>query len=1569
MSEPLYNLGVMLSQQFGLADNQNDSLSSVDSDGNIKQYGKLGQFSDKFDHTAERRYVEEGSDRRTRLPKQLEILTQAPELTVFIKKKQFSSLKHNNKFELFDKDELLFLKASNVLLQNKCAQISSYEKLSKIEKIAQAANSVDSALFPLIVDSADIASTLGVNFSPKFKSAVDKVRKILSFNSTAFITNWITDRSSTQKNAFGDGTGVIELTNITDLQTQTTVEFGQGSCNFTVTDPYELMVVTNEDIERAISDTFRSSSRFLQFSEETLKTQVDLNKRELNDIRKARRVSPIEIIVDPEAFLGRRVYAILTNVGYEIKLDTDVFKNATDGIDFAAALIGQGNINIDASAKFGSDDLGNQGLKDNEISLLKTIVSSIFSLLDIRKNLKNRRIKENQNTNSVRRKLRLHYAGQPIVQPMDVIHVYMGSKTRIDNKIIGGLQDSFTAYGAREQANQAIGNIKQGVQGLTGLFNPSKNQNDIEKEIYVGKDFPNALWYTLRNHFVVEKAGVHVFAGLVSGASESYGAGGAFSLRVSAQDNATYFSKSRINFNPSVDTYNGPLFDPLTPFKLEFDSLTGKGTTSKPVLLEANQNLAQLGVGKYKNGYFAGKPATENNIEQDSDINNFTDLQKVFYSPDGFVYKWKEGIASWVSLNGAYQNTHGAQRTSVPRQTDQAFAGQDIMNVLSLLISGVPYNFSTFYKTARQFDNIDSATSASYYKNLLSDLKNNNRMWGEFIPFKSVGTSPGLIAAFLNGQMSVINKNDELNDLLQQRAAALDYLSFKNIVNLSDQTKVEIASFNDEIAKRQQENATTVTGLKSLSPTFTMIGDDISIGNESSPTEAISGENEKEAHDRISKKTNFLTRRMSYNVRANQDQNLFIVDDSWDKDLDLQAFAQKLGSQITLFQSDYTSVFTQIQNVAKFLDLEVFANTQGHIQIRPKQYNKIPSSIFFKLIQLKEDHGIELFPKFIYDLYINQASSFIDDIAIIELKIRLLLTALGKTDDTSSAQFINGTDFGGVSQFAFLSDRQSGIIIDIPSITSTATADVEKVSGILTSVAPSIDAQAGIKFLFTIDAQAKATNEKSVESINRIFTESSGTLYEEMKRIMSLIESKTGVRPPAPIPSTDSTSLRVDRVSPTNVLKVTKEVAQLLSERQRLIKSASGTLKQVKEAADFKKDKSALRSASFPNLYPSKRIPDAIKHMIEDESYDDLGPGSGSRFIIKNIDIITYTVTVNSPETTAITINGTYEKGLVDPPVGLNAQDGNLISTAYAVDYDMWRMYGFLTQEQPPAVPFLSDPELQLAPYAVGLLNRNRRNILRATLNIRGNEYMQPGDVIYLEHRDLLFYVESVNHSFNYGREFSTQLTLTYGHNPGEYIPTPYDVVGRALYKNKENLSHVNYRQDTSFNEESIGAIFVPGLLPSTDVNGDSLFGGVSGKSNVDVIRNIMLAISPIINSSSYGPDPKIEIRYYSRDNSAITPTKKLATILQEYLTSGKIDGSIQNLINVSFSPFDSALVPDPIVVDVLDIETHKTPSRDAYFKARNFLLQFGSDLDNTSADKIVNTLINGVIDIWLIKE
>jgi hypothetical protein len=420
--------------------------------------------------------------------------------------------------------------------------------------------------------------------------------------------------------------------------------------------------------------------------------------------------------------------------------------------------------------------------------------------------------------------------------------------------------------------------------------------------------------------------------------------------------------------------------------------------------------------------------------------------------------------------------------------------------------------------------------------------------------------------------------------------------------------------------------------------------------------------------------------------------------------------------------------------------------------------------------------------------------------------------------------------------------------------------------------------------------------------------------------------------------------------------------------------------------------------------------------MIEDETYDDYGVGSGKRFVIRRSQIRSLSVGVNAPPYTAVEVQGTQNTFAPNAvPPGLTNSfpgGGNAITTALAVDYDMWRNFGF-KEGAPIKVPFLSDPESQCGPYASMLLSIARKNILKGTLVISGNEFMQPGEVIFLEDRGMLFYVNSVKHSMAMGTTFTTTLELTYGHTPGEYIPTVLDIIGKMIYKNKDSAQIIVQRQERAADESNMGVIqryknspTLRNLGLGTMSGSDPTFdkpetaqaqANLFQPADISVINNVLSSAAYVIHSNGLaGQSTKsiIELRVYyegttDNDASAVDPDLyDLAGLVKQILTNGRED--IVNLFNSKGSK-TLALPPrngdgsETVIIVPVNLNSHddaRSPSQKAINAARNNINNISDTsltLSVTSSTpgvpevttvpkntKIKKALLAYVIDIWM---
>lgn len=1579
-----------------------------------------------FDRSARRSYTEEGylkTDAYNSNPKQLEILMQQPNATVLIKKRMFSSIAENFRPDFMDKDEKMYYKAIKVLFQNKCKLISALERLSKIQKITTGLGNVNDQLIPIISTLSDVLNTQA-NAGPsspikddaqKLGQIIDKVRRLHGFNQTSTLTNWITDNTNLFQSKFGQGTGVIELTNFTNFSTNTSVDSikSPGSFNLSLVDPYSCMLITEWDIEKAISDAtnlFYNHSIF-NFGKESIEEIINNYQHTLNIVRNDRGASPISIKINPSTLLYKKVVAIIDKTGQEIAFNYNPgFGGIGSGVEVESEYLVNGVLlgynGLDTKATRIINKVDNVFTTDSELEIFRNLVSSIYNKIQLDSNSKNSFQVGNQNTNYTRRKMRFNFLGRLIVQPMDIAYIYIDSKSRYDEKIFSGMKNTFNVLNTLQSLNNSIENFSN---SFTSIFSPQNDTSfQIEKSALVGADFPNYLWSLLRPQFTAEKEGISVFVGIVENPSISDDEG-KMVVNISGKDNTAYFDQGKINFKPGVDAFNGAIFDPLTPFKTNFDTINNNSNDNIPQLLDENIALLgnsddKRGLLKFKLGSQAGKKVTVDNFIVNSTFDSTNNsISNIFYAPDGLVYKWKEGIGVYVQFGNSLE-LNDPSRVGNPSITKEPFAGQDVMNVLSLLITGQPYNYSNYWHATQNIDGFgrdpqsQQDAAYSYTESLRNGLVKNNLLWGNFIAFKNLVINEEMFAAAMRSQFRIIQRNKDLDAKIAKLEDLNRISTTLGAVNTLSETaknfNPNFLKIKAEAINLQTDIQKTIDAIQGEDATFNALANSSGTDASFDFTDFIDSSkvnlsaSDSNVRKSLRRQVNFLTRRFSYNVRANQDKNLFIVDDFYDKDYDILAYEKSLADGISLYNSDFTSTREKIINTADLLNLEVFADTQGHIRVRPPQYNRMPSSVFYKMLHLKQAYGIQIFPQFLSDLFTNQIDTLRKRVEVIEDLIRLDCAILNHNDDTSALQFIiaNGANDNSGASFSFISDS-TGAITDINQLIESANENQDDNN--LQSLSSLIESQANFsKTVFTnsqrystiitaLTAQNQNIDGFSIQNVAQLEANS------YVDQLISRIQTKSGqfINKKDYI-SNDGNSFK-EVVLPVSqvidIFKVTKELQDKLQERQRVIKLFYSTIKNSIEFRSLDdKDSITGNQMLTPGIFGNSNVPEIFEHMIEDETFDDYGKGSGSRYIIKRSQIKNFQMTENSPDFTMVEVQGILDPYVPNGPEGLNSfpNNGNGMVTAVAVDYDAWRNYGF-KNAAPIRVPFLNDANSQCAPYATMVLSRNRKNILRATATLSGNEFLQPGEVVYVEHLQLLFYVNSVRHNFSFGSSFTTTLDLTYGHPAGEYIPTTLDVVGKVIYNNRDIAGYTIQRQNSSKNESSLGVIL---SSPTATLSGQS---NNFDSSNTQTLNNILYTTSHIINANNTKGNnilAKVELRIYHDNVNTIDANLQTFAESVKGILTGKTEsfsklGNGQKISNPTFSDKSVEIVS----INLDNDNDRRSPSQKAIDAARNYDDYSGSIAlanpetandftvpSNVSKDNIRKALFRYIIDCWL---
>lgn len=1564
-----------------------DSVDPTDPD-KVNNFGTLGDFASKIDKTALRSYVETGLIRNVR-PQNMEILMQEPDFTVLIKKRIFSSLNDNYRFDLMPAEDKLFIRASKTLFKNKCQAISTYEQLTKFENIVKNTGVLDEFMIPQILSGVNTLGNLGINIvDAKTKNILDSLQSVMSLSSPATTTTWSVKNKSAFYSEMGEGTGVFDLTLVSSINTKTSVNFGGGSASLTIEDPYNLMQITEEDIEKALGDASSvfNSSNFFRETQEISQNVISDLKNNLNTVRFQRGASAINFLINDDTILYRRVRAIIDEIGQEI------FFNYNPGV-----------LGIGSSVDVDDTSLaGNNALTAGEKKIFTNIVKNIYSLLNLQNSTKSQlndiNDSSHQQVNYVREKMALHYMGKAIIQPMDTVYIFVSSKTNMDSKVIGFDAGSLSGGSLLNALNQTTNNIQNSVNDISGFFGGNKKNTtiEIEKEAIVGADFPTWLWLLVKNAYTRQTAGVQIFSGIVSTASTSFSASsGKYILSVSAKDNTEFMKKGQINIKPSVDVYNSVLYDPYTPFKLDFDGSTGFIRGEFPELLDENKKLLESGLIKFKSGPLRGTTASESlyKIQNGEKVPGSTSLnyRKVLNDPDGFIYRWKSGIGSLTVFNEPNPITSIDAPNTSQALTANPFAGQDVMNVLSLLVTGQPYNYNTFVAAGLKVGNLSKDDilnqdgSVSYYRGLLSDLSKNNLTWGNFVPFKQQIINERGLNYLINEQSNISSVNAQLNDLLQQRANFFDQLTltpsgayfasnpqafaigpqFTPISPSGDNSArspndpatvaaQNIVDINAQITKLQIDLQQRLSTPNLNNGALKIYGDDTSYDSSVSDDSSLTEDQKIRARREFRRKLNFLTQRRLWKIKANEDINLFIVDDQYDKNYDIQAFEQTLAGKMDILNSEYTNVSDQIPRVAGELGLEIFADSQGHIRARPPAYNKIPSSVFYRMIHDAATKKKRIFPQLLESLFLNQADGAKEQIEIIEDQIRYRAALLGFADDSSTQKFITSTSGDSLFLFVTGSDGFLGGA-DLRNLFQQAHPDIR--SGIdykpLKSINNLVNGQLAQVAIFTIRSKITAIQNPSIfNNYNSSSSLSRANLISDRLKRKGVIVSNP---------------IATQNITQNDILSLTNEISRFISERQNLLKTLSNSIKNLSDGAAVNNDPKKARAILYSSINTKTTIPDILEHMIEDEENDDLGPGSGARYVIKENQIIDLVIEETEPEYTVVEVHGLFEDGLASPPNALNLRNGgNTQSTAFAADYDLWRMYGFKLSQAVPASKALSDPDSQLAPLAVYLLNRARKNILKGSCTLVGNEYMQAGEVIYIESRNLLFYVEDVSHSLSYSGTYITRLTLSFGHTPGEYIPTMLDIIGKSLYSNRHQANLVRHvRHGHASGETPITTLITNNN--SLDSSLGNLINGTFGEQNRKNLTNMVMAASGIL-TPNMGKNPILELRIYHKS----TADSGLTTIADE----------VKNwVVNPSAQALGGELLPDAnfaggigldpknirvVPIDISKDTTPQSPSQNAWHLIRNAVDSKPFPFNPAETTQEQSVLFHNIIDIWV---
>ncbi|MFA5048978.1 MAG: hypothetical protein WC516_08195 [Patescibacteria group bacterium] len=1337
------------------------------------------------------------------------VYTQTPQASILIKKRAFSSLQDLYNPAYMDPAEKWLIRATKRLVARKCKIMSDYERLTKIEKLVDA-GAATSVILTSLISSGQEESGDDTTFS-----SMIEFQNVVFDRQPVKTTTYFVDSDMPFLEELGTGSGVFELTAVATLNTSLGLE-GDGSFSMNIEDPYRILFITEEDIETAIRETALSgiSNQLDTIAGQALNTAQSMDSM-LAKHRRERGKS--EITINVGLNFGSGVNAIIDVIGLQIN------SNNLDDIPEEQAL-----------------DSTEQRLFLSTISNLKIYQESISKRLlmgiDLDKQIEEIRAQMTY----ARNKLRLFYLGKSLIQPMDTINIFIDGGTRrggecedIENT------DILSFKGAVNFAANAL-----------GLRTTAIDDDLLLNEWRRAGEFPDfETFKKLRTLSLSTESGVHVFGGFVNQVVDQFNAdSGSYNISVSGTSNMGWLDISRYNAQPSLDQTQGVMYDPMTPFDIKTDKATGL-PIGNVKLSAANQQMLKQGCYYFNTGPNIGKKLEDTkDMKQDVLVigNNIINLYQ--HAP-GLVYKWKEGImtATYNSsttnpLDGSLSTLSQLRRDVGFFASNTPFDNMDAANVLSTLITGMPYNAATFIQSALNTGAYNPDTTLNsgkdYFHSILSMQKSNTKANGGFVPFKSITIDPLDLARSIYYQRKIFDKSYELSQLRNQEAKLKDQILniSKNLndPSLKDGLGVKLNSLTEKINNMATDLSELSKGQQELGKNLIVVaGNDISFDLES----ITNNEEYKLFGDKLA----FAVLRRREDVIRNKDKNYFIVSDEYDKDYDIQAFVLKLRERAPdMWKSSWQPVRQLCKQVAETLDFEFFCSSQGHIVFRPPQYNRTPRTLLEQMLLLNRTGGIKLFPDFLTSLFQTREQALFSQIEMIEWEIRMNFALLGK----NSTQDISSTIIGKTgAYFEFLTNNGSSLAAIIDANLPLNPQEKKQLGDLIKTLNSSTQLMVSGSGLFDAISQINLQNEIINRTTN---TENIGnkSAYDNAIKNLSTLTgnplrtyleydkakvgaTKNGISTPA-----------------SDVARIVSNIESLISQRSKLIRSLGKMLEQSIEITTLSEGGESSVSKTTTNV---DELPSGISEkLIEDDRKDYLGHMSGDRFIIKDESIYECSFTEAPPEMTICTIQGS--QAIVGESGGMA---GMPVFTAFGVDFDLWRQYGFRSDKTIDK-PFFSSADYQCAPYAVMLLSRQRKNIVTGTATVVGNEFYQLGDVVYVAHRQMLYYVTKISHTFGYNGDFKTTLELKYGHPPGQYIPTPLDLIGKMQVTKGNSQGSYRIRRETPQLDALIGTV----VFSPPDSN--DIFVGKHSKRNYEQLVNALTIAQTEIDKTKPLTSPRL---------------------------------------------------------------------------------------------------------------
>jgi len=503
-----------------------------------------------------------------------------------------------------------------------------------------------------------------------------------------------------------------------------------------------------------------------------------------------------------------------------------------------------------------------------------------------------------------------------------------------------------------------------------------------------------------------------------------------------------------------------------------------------------------------------------------------------------------------------------------------------------------------------------------------------------------------------------------------------------------------------------------------------------------------------------------------------QKQNFLVISDQYSANLDMQAYLAEISNtnMSELFRSSYQNPLKICKEVAETLvDFEFFCDENGHLRFKPPTYNRIlPEHWEFARGTLPLGSVTDLDNKYPGGLAFQRIPLAQDLAESVDRFMELLQRDAETYEIKGTLNRNNNQTYSDLNSIKSIKPKSS--LEEFKAGAALIVSKIKQYQEWLPSIQIEIDArtppiQRRMEILAVVHGWIPGTVNSAeawaplIDYANTVKVLGLVPPYESYKVTEEKDQEIKGMISSAAAENKTSRENRLNGVIAWS--NTIKEIRSYLSEKQ----FGKDSDQDLASATQAETSKEAL-AASTPYLIESSNIHRISPNIVLSETFSE-----------------------KPPEYCRLDVQG----GVNYLP-GLQNMCGSTFFWAGGVDYDLWRDYGW--RDQQITRPFIHSRESAKL-YCQQLLARQRARIFTGSLTVRGDSKYRLADCVYIEDTYMYYYITNVSHSFSYGGDYTTTLTLEYGRRPGEFIAHPFDVIGSVL------LNSAQRKIDSRFGKQS----------------------------------------------------------------------------------------------------------------------------------------------------------------------